>query len=92
MLVTVFLSWLLLQGAVIPAVPDVHNEVSCCVAAPAVELYHDVSGNLTLNDVKARFDRFCAIGWQFEFWLSTGSLLALSHPRRSQRGAMVVGI
>lgn len=87
MLVTVFLSWLLLQGAVIPAVPDVHNEVSCCVAAPAVQLYHDVSGNLTLNDVKARLTDFVPSDGNLSFGYQQGAYwlyLTLDAPSAGQ--------
>lgn len=73
MLFTVFLSWLLLQAAVIPTAANEQIEDSCCVAAPTLQLYHDVSGNLTLEDVKARISDFVPSDGNLSFGYQPGA-------------------
>ncbi|WP_189433280.1 diguanylate cyclase domain-containing protein [Alishewanella longhuensis] len=72
MLLTVFISWLLLYDPLISTAPHASNETKCCDVSPLL-IFHDVSGQLTLNEVKAKVTDFVAAGDNLSFGYQKGA-------------------
>lgn len=58
MLLTVVISWLLFSDTAMLAAPITLDGALCCDTTPALLVLHDVSGMLTLTDVKAKIADF----------------------------------
>lgn len=58
MLLTVFISWLLLSDTAMLAAPISLHDAMCCDTIPSLQILHDTSGTLTLAEVKAKIADF----------------------------------